>query len=345
MLDFVVGHEKLLNLFKAALFARTSAKKKRFGSVDMALHCERAKNALDNVLKQFEKFGWQRPPAYSSSWSSIGAAPWKIIAIDGATLYSPTGQSFTEEPAAIREEYEKVPMAPQKKKFQHLALDKKEQAKGDASTDADRHGTYEILAEAQVRAALSIASAPVSRVLPGVLVTVLDVVTWQEEGTERTRALIENPVGWITLLNVSSGKRFAQRQKDPQHIDVLGAHDVKSRSSECDIDEGVSEMPAMSTSGLPQASPLVTRGRLSAKRVSFAEASAPVDLESGLDFGSGVHPTTYGAVADLDNGIGVTKCGRANCTSVPQPLQQELSFEQPTGFEPFQINSCSKAHL
>jgi len=358
MLDFVVGHEKLLNLFQAALFARTSSKRKRFGSVDIALHCDRAKQALDTVLKEFEKFGWQRPATLvnRSSYVSYSAAPWKMLEVDGATLYSPTGQSFTEEPAAIREEYAKVPIAPQKKvpiappqkKDKPLALGKKELAKGEKdlakSTEAERLGerlgTYEILAATRVRAALSIVSAPGAHLSKGALVTVLEVATLEEEGTQRTRALIKRPAGWITLLNLRTGKRFAQRQVDPQHINGTGADDAKIPRLGCDIDEGVTKSPDRTS--------LATQGRVTSKRVSFGGS---VDLESGLDLVPDVQPTTYGAGADLRNGLGPlteveraedSSLGRVNCTMVPQPLHQESGTEEPTGWD---SDSSTKASL
>lgn len=336
----------------------------------MALHCDRAKLALDTVLKKFEQFGWQRPATSVFRMWGSAAAPWKILEVHGATLYSPSGQSFTEEPAAIREEYEKVPMTPPKKESKRLApvkeelpkgnastvLERQEFAKGNASTVVDRPGTYEILAKLEVRAELSLVSAPVANhLVPGALVTVLEVATLKSglPVIQRTRARIEKPEGWITLLNRKSGKRFAQRQEDPQHIIDLDG--VKIPSLECDIDEGVARssdrtsLPSLgrvSDEGVtrsPNRTSLATQGRLTSKRVRFGDASASVDLESGLCLVSDVQPTTYGAVGDLKNALGPFteveraedfRLGRVNCTMVPQPLQQESSTEEPTGWAP-----------
>jgi len=88
VLEFLVGHKKLLALLQAALVARTSpSKPKHVGSVNMAVHCDRAKVALDNVLKMF---GHKLPSrSYAHRWDANNAG--------GAVMYSPAGHVLTAE--------------------------------------------------------------------------------------------------------------------------------------------------------------------------------------------------------------------------------------------------------
>jgi len=71
---------------------------------------------------------------------------------------------------------------------------------------------------------------------PGEQVWVQEVVLLKEE--ERLRARIEEPAGWISILNTSSGRRWARRAEDAEESDgpgtyVLLANTVVAPSSAC----------------------------------------------------------------------------------------------------------------
>jgi hypothetical protein len=90
ILEFLVGHKKLLALFPEALLAQPSASPKRFGSLDMALHCDRARVAVDSVLKKFKGSSLARSsltPSLRKPALSTRQASWRTDEADHDVIH------------------------------------------------------------------------------------------------------------------------------------------------------------------------------------------------------------------------------------------------------------------
>lgn len=82
------------------------------------------------------------------------------------------------------------------------------QAKGSVAVAA----RYKIIEETRVVDSTALDSQKVALLLPGVVVSVVEVVVMPE--VQRVRARIQNPEGWISLINTANGFRWAQKQAD-----------------------------------------------------------------------------------------------------------------------------------
>eukprot|EP00913_Durusdinium_trenchii_P010776 g10109.t1 len=79
-----------------------------------------------------------------------------------------------------------------------------------AQLQCDGPGVYILAGEVDVTEAVGRGSTKVGRLQPGQEVHVLEVV--QKEQDRRVRARIQQPAGWISLLDTSEGHRWAHRQ-------------------------------------------------------------------------------------------------------------------------------------
>lgn len=80
------------------------------------------------------------------------------------------------------------------------------------AADEDRPGIYEILHDnAAVRSASATTSPVVARLREGEMVKVVEVETVESEA--RVRGRLEEPLGWISLMDLQNGYRWARSQK------------------------------------------------------------------------------------------------------------------------------------
>jgi len=90
----------------------------------------------------------------------------------------------------------------------------------EAVDESDKPGIYEIICTAELRTSQSRSSYKIGSLLPMTEVEVLEVVRVMED--QRVRGKIKHPEGWISLLNISDGFRWAKQKEakfreDNQH--------------------------------------------------------------------------------------------------------------------------------
>lgn len=87
------------------------------------------------------------------------------------------------------------------------------------AADEDKPGIYEILYDAVVKSGAVITSPEVARVRKGELVNVVEVEIVESEA--RVRGRLEEPPGWISLLDLQSNYRWARSQKSKLIENIL----------------------------------------------------------------------------------------------------------------------------
>jgi hypothetical protein len=73
----------------------------------------------------------------------------------------------------------------------------------------DTPGKYMVLAPSAVKSGIELNTSRVGELVCGMIVQVLEVV--RRDDMNRIRARTQNPAGWISLLNLIDGNRWAEK--------------------------------------------------------------------------------------------------------------------------------------
>lgn len=98
----------------------------------------------------------------------------------------------------------------------------------------DRPGWYRVDTLAHLKAGVFLGSAHLSDIAPGSVVRIEEVV--EDEVARRVRARVAHPPGWISLLDLDTGDRWAKRVR-PSEAVAAGAHSCTEHGAATADDE------------------------------------------------------------------------------------------------------------